>query len=59
MFSFPYHPPSLLSNGFWGPCSQVKWLGYEVDHLPPRIAEVKNSLATSHSQQCCHGVVLI
>jgi hypothetical protein len=48
-------PPSLLSNGYWGLLSPgVKRPGREADHLPPTIAEVKNTCIYT----CLHGIVL-
>jgi hypothetical protein len=38
-------PPSLLSNGYQGSITGVKWPGREADHSPASSVEVKNGRA--------------
>jgi hypothetical protein len=55
-FSLPEHPDLLLFNEWEGSFSGVRWLGHEIDHLPPSSAEVMSEhSSTSMLPVCFHG----
>jgi hypothetical protein len=50
-------PPSIQFTGCQGYFPFLKWLGYEVNHTPPSVAEVKNEWSyTSTLPICLLGV---